>query len=106
MAADRERAIEVFNTKVLAGTVEDGLQFKRNPDGSTVFSISSGGSFTMSEAGNIVVGTTTGTKFSTADDQKISFHGATPIVRAVLATGSTNDQIITALQALGLVKQS
>ena len=60
----------------------------------------------LAEGKNIVTGTTTGSRFSTSDSQKIGFHGATPIVRAVLATGSTNDQIITALQNLGLVKQS
>ena len=60
----------------------------------------------LAEGKNIVTGTTTGSRFSTSDSQKIAFHGATPIVRAVLATGSTNDQIITALQNLGLVKQS
>ena len=38
----------------------------------------------------------------------IGFHGVTPIVRAVLATGAsaTVDNVITALQNLGLVKQS
>ena len=62
--------------------------------------------FAMAEGKNIVTGTTTGTRFSTTASQKIAFHGSTPIVQAILATGSTNDQIITALQALGLVKQS
>ena len=61
---------------------------------------------TITDGGNIAIGTSSGTKIGTADAQKLAFHGATPIVRAVLATGSTNDQIITALQTLGLVKQS
>ena len=60
----------------------------------------------FAEGKNMVTGTTTGTRFSTTASQKIAFHGSTPIVQAVLATGSTNDQIITALQNLGLVKQS
>ena len=55
---------------------------------------------------DLVFQTSTGTQIGTADAQKLAFHGATTIVRAVLATGSTNDQIITALQNLGLVKQS
>lgn len=40
--------------------------------------------------------------------QKIGFYGVTPIVRALLATGAgaTVDNVITALQNLGLVKQS
>ena len=60
----------------------------------------------LAEGKNILTGTTTGSRFSTTASQKIAFHGSTPIVQAVLATGSTNDQIITALQNLGLVKQS
>ena len=60
----------------------------------------------FAEGKNMVTGTTTGTRFSTTASQKIAFHGSTPIVQAILATGSSNDQIITALQNLGLVKQS
>ena len=60
----------------------------------------------LTEGKNIVTGTSTGSRLSTTASQKIGFHGSTPIVQAVLATGSTNDQIITALQNLGLVKQS
>ena len=60
----------------------------------------------MTEGKNIVTGTTTGSRFSTTASQKIAFHGSSPIVQAILATGSSNDQIITALQNLGLVKQS
>jgi len=39
---------------------------------------------------------------------ELGFHGVTPIARAVLATGAghTVDDVITALQNLGLVKQS
>jgi hypothetical protein len=38
----------------------------------------------------------------------LGFYGVTPIARAVLATGAgaTVDNVITALQNLGLVKQS
>ena len=89
MAANRERTIEVFNTKILAGTVEDGLSFRRNPTGSTVFSISSGGIFTMADTGNIAVGTTTGTKIGTATSQKLGFWNTTPIVQPVGATQGT-----------------
>ena len=89
MAANRERAIEVFNTKILAGTVEDGLQFRRNADGSTVFSISSAGVLTMADPANIAVGTTTGTKIATATSQKIGFWNTTPIVQPVGAAQGT-----------------
>lgn len=55
---------------------------------------------------NLVTSTTTGTKIGTSATQKIGFFGGTPIVRPVLATGSTADQIIIALQSLGLVSQT
>ena len=112
MAANRERAIEVFNTKIIAGTVEDGLQFRRNADGTTVFSISSGGSFTMSEAGNIVLGTTTGTKIGTATSQKIGFWNATPVVQqsaisdpteSIASNNTAIDSILARLRTLGLI---
>lgn len=39
---------------------------------------------------------------------KLGFHDKTPIVQAILATGggASVDNVITALQNLGLVKQS
>ena len=57
---------------------------------------------------NIALSDTTGTKIGTATTQKLGFYGATPITCAVLATGAahTVDDVITALQNLGLVKQS
>ena len=60
----------------------------------------------LAEGKNIVTGTTTGSRFSTTASQKIAFHGSTPIVQAVLATSASNSDIVTALQNLGLVKQS
>ena len=60
----------------------------------------------MAEGKNIVTGTTTGSRFSTTASQKIAFHGSTPIVQAVLSTSASNSDIVTALQNLGLVKQS
>jgi len=55
-------------------------------------------------------GTTDGTQTTKIQvlGDKIGFHGVTPIARAVLATGAsaTVDDVITALQNLGLVKQS
>jgi len=68
----------------------------------------SGSNFIIPDAKNIVLNTTTGTKIGTATGQKLAFYGSTPIVQAVLATGAgaTVDNVITALQNLGLVKQS
>jgi hypothetical protein len=53
-------------------------------------------SITMSDAGNIVVNATTGTKIGTATSQKLAFYNSTPIVQP------TGD-VVTALQNLGLV---
>ena len=54
------------------------------------------GSVTMTDATNIIAGTTTGTKIGTATTQKLGFFNATPIVQP------TGD-VITALTNLGLV---
>ncbi len=52
--------------------------------------------------------TTLGTPVIQWGASKVGFYGVTPISRAVLATGAghTVDDVITALQNLGLVKQS
>lgn len=39
------------------------------------------GDFTIADAKNIVLNTTTGTKFGTATTQKLAFYGSTPIVK-------------------------
>ncbi len=69
------------------------------------------GSAMIADGGNVALGTTTGTKIGTvggAAGQKLGFFAATPIVQPLLATGggATVDQVITALQNLGLVRQS
>lgn len=51
---------------------------------------------TITDATNIVFGTTTGTKFGTATNQKISFYNATPVIQP------TGDPI-TALTSLGFL---
>ena len=70
--------------------------------------ISFAGNATLADAENIVVGSTTGTKIGTATGQKIGFWNHAPVAQQVLATGAshTADDIITALQGLGLFKQS
>jgi len=70
-----------------------------------------GGNLTISDAKNIILNTTTGTKIGTAggaSGQKLAFWNSTPIVQPVLATGAskTVDEVITVLQNLGLVRQS
>lgn len=48
------------------------------------------GSFTIKEAGNIILGTTTGTKIGTAITQKLGFFNATPVVRQTDGAALTN----------------
>jgi len=47
-----------------------------------------------------------GTMFGQSPDDKISHYGAVPIAQQVLATGATTVQIIAALTALGLVRNT
>lgn len=63
---------------------------------------------TITDAKNIALATTTGTKIGTATGQKLGFWNATPVVQQVLATGAgaTVDNVISLLQTLGLCKQS
>jgi len=43
---------------------------------------------TIAEAGNIIVGTTTGTQIATASGQKIGFYGATPVNKGTALTAA------------------
>lgn len=63
-------------------------------------------SLTFAEAKNMTFGTSTGTKIGGGATQKLAFYGDTPIVQAVLSTAASNSDIVTALQNLGLVRQS
>jgi hypothetical protein len=70
-----------------------------------------GGNFTVTDAKNIILGTTTGTQIGTvggASGQKLAFFGSTPVTQPLLATGASHtvDDVITTLQTLGLVRQS
>jgi hypothetical protein len=78
----------------------------------------------LADAGNITVGTTTGTKIGTATSQKIGFYNATPVVQPTTGVaeaafvensggtavnvdstfgGYTIQQVVQALQTLGLL---
>ena len=57
--------------------------------------------FHLADAGNIQVGTTTGTKIGTATTQKIGFYNATPVVQpAAVANATTAVDVITQLNDL------
>lgn len=70
-----------------------------------------GGSMAIADAGNVVLGTTTGTQFGTvggAAGQKMAWWGATPAVQPLFAAGAghTVDQLVTVLQTMGLLRQT
>ena len=57
--------------------------------------------FTLNDAGNIVVGTTTGTKIGTATTQKLGFYNAAPVVQPTAVADATDAaSVITQLNAL------
>jgi hypothetical protein len=67
---------------VLIGTTTDNGTDKLQVTGSSTFSSTvTAASYTVNDAGNISVGTTTGTKIGTATSQKLSFWNATPIIQ-------------------------
>lgn len=80
------------------------VRFQNSGLGMTYFDMG----LTITDARNIVLATTTGTKIGTSASQKLGFWNATPVVQQVLATGTskTVDDVITALQTLGLFKQA
>jgi len=107
---DPDTKLEIFkagNQLKLSFDATDNAIFAVDTNGDLTIS-PSGSNFIIPDAKNIVLNTTTGTKIGTATGQKLAFYGSTPIVQAVLATGAgaTVDNVITALQNLGLVKQS
>ena len=63
--------------------------------------ISNDRSITVSDGGNVVLGTTTGTKIGTATTQKLGFYNATPVVQpAAVADATTAVDVITQLNDL------
>lgn len=70
--------------------------------------IDNSGNLNATDAINIIVGTSTGSKIGTSTSQKLGFWNATPVVQQVLATGAFHvvDDVISFLQTIGLCKQS
>jgi hypothetical protein len=63
--------------------------------------ISNNRAITVSDGGNVVLGTTTGTKIGTATTQKLGFYNATPVVQpAAVADATTAIDVITQLNDL------
>jgi hypothetical protein len=63
--------------------------------------ISNNRAITVSDGGNVVLGTTTGTKIGTGTTQKIGFYNATPVVQPTAVADATDAaSVITQLNAL------
>jgi hypothetical protein len=63
--------------------------------------ISNNRAITVSDGGNVVLGTTTGTKIGTATTQKLGFYNATPVVQPTAVADATDAaSVITQLNAL------
>lgn len=62
----------------------------------------------LANSSNVIIGTGAGTKIGTAPDQKIGLWGKDPVAQPLLATGveHTVDDVITALQNIGIFRQS
>jgi hypothetical protein len=70
-------------------------------DGTTRLTIGTTGLFTIADALNIAVGTTTGTKIGTGTTQKLAFWNATPVVQPTAVADATDAaSVITQLNAL------
>jgi hypothetical protein len=81
------------------------LVFSTTADGSAspteALRISSNRAITVSDGGNVVLGTTTGTKIGTATTQKLGFFDKTPVVQPTAVADATDAAtVITQLNAL------
>jgi len=105
-ASNYERAKIAWESTVLRiGTEKAGTGSARalelQTDGTTRLTIGTTGLFTIADALNIAVGTTTGTKIGTATTQKLGFFNATPVVQPTAVADATDAaSVITQLNAL------
>jgi hypothetical protein len=82
-------------------TSNGALTFRTGSPATERLSISATGLFTIADALNIAVGTTTGTKIGTATTQKLGFYNATPVVQPTAVADATDAaSVITQLNAL------
>lgn len=68
-----------------AGQTASGTEWRDSSD-VALLSVAAAGHLTFAEAVNVVLGTTTGTKFGTSALQKLSFWNATPVVQPAAYT--------------------
>jgi hypothetical protein len=65
------------------------------------FRVGVNGNITVSDGGNLVVGSTTGTKVATSSTQKLGFFGVNPVVQpAAIADATDGTDVITQLNDL------
>jgi hypothetical protein len=88
------------NSKFLDSTLYERLRIDK--EGNVGIGTASPSSLLhLADAGNITVGTTTGTKIGTATTQKLGFYNATPVVQpAAVADATTAIDVITQLNDL------
>ena len=81
-------------------TSGDATPLLLQTDGTTRLTINASGSFTVADAQDIALGTTTGTKIGTATTQKLGFYNKTPVVQptavAEITTTATTGTLPTA----------
>jgi hypothetical protein len=89
----------IIGTEKGSAGMARGLELRT--DNTARLTIGSGGGFTLADAQDIAIGTTTGTKIGTATTQKIGFFNATPVVRPTAVADATDAAtVITQLNAL------
>jgi hypothetical protein len=73
--------------------------------------ISNDRSITVSDGGNVILGTTTGTKIGTGTTQKLGFYNATPVVQPTAVADATDaataisqlNALLAHMRTLGLI---
>jgi hypothetical protein len=98
-----------------AGDYPGRLTFSVTADGAAspteALRISSNRAITISDGGNVVLGTTTGTKIGTATTQKLGFYNATPVVQPTAVANATDaatvitqlNDLLAKLRTLGII---
>jgi hypothetical protein len=74
----------------------------QNSSSAVLLSVGPAGHLTFGDGVNIVTNTTTGSKFGTANTQKIGFWGATPVIQDTgwAITNKTTDRLGTLIDVL------
>jgi hypothetical protein len=105
----------VDGTPGASGDMPGRLVFSTTADGASTpterLRITSAGVLQVADAGDIVVGTITGTKIGTATTQKLGFYNATPVVQPTAVADATDaatvitqlNDLLAKLRTLGII---